>query len=190
MKGSVSEVHYSGFTIKLFAWIIFGGSSIIAIFTIPSLWEEGSSKVVTTFAVVFLIVFQICMTVATMFFLTETLERFDYRVDSSNRLAAVNGCGDEYTSVPFIDLQADFDTTEDNLNEMIRMCVFMIVASLFTGVLTIPPYYCIHYVADLNDGRGFYMGADDIEKEQQDKIASTDGKPAARKVEAAVSGRN
>lgn len=41
----------------------------------------------------------------------------------------------------------------------------MIVASLFVGVLTIPAYHCVHYVADLGDGRGFYAGADDIETE-------------------------
>ena len=61
----------------------------------------------------------------------------------------------------------------------------MIVASLFVGVLTIPAYHCVHYVADLGDGRGFYAGADDIETEFQKQSATTDGKVAARKIQGA-----
>lgn len=116
MEGTTAKIVYSGITLKLFGWIMFGGGIIIAMFTVPNLFEENASKTVTTVAIVLLQAFQICMTVSTMFFLTTTLGKFDDRVDATNRLAVVNGCGDEYTVVPFIDLQRDFDKTEENLN--------------------------------------------------------------------------
>lgn len=163
-KGTIENVFYSGKTIMLFGWVMFIGTIIIFFGSLPNLLEENS-KTSATCAIIFLMLFQICLSISTMFFLSDTYTRFDRRVDSSNRLSAVNGCGDEYTTVPFIDLQADFETTEDNLNQLINFTVLMVVASLFVGVLTIPAYHCIHYVADLGDGRGLYDAADDIEAE-------------------------
>ena len=103
MRGSVAEVYYSGKTIMLFGIVLICGTCVIGLGASPALFD-GENKAFFVIAVSFLMAFQISLTISTMFFLTTTLERFDNRVDASNRLAAVNGCSDEMTSVPFIDL--------------------------------------------------------------------------------------
>ena len=119
-----------------------------------------------------------------MFFLVTTLERFDNRVDSSNRLSVVNGCSDAMTTVPFLDLQADFDETEATLRLLITITVLMIASSLFVGVVTIPAYYCVHYVTEMGDGKGFYAEAGDgNEIDRATLPVATEGKVAARKIE-------
>jgi len=65
MTGTIKPIVYSGITIELFGWIMFGGGIIIAMFTLPNLFEESASKLVTTVAILLLQAFQICMTVST-----------------------------------------------------------------------------------------------------------------------------
>ena len=97
LRGSVAEVFYSGKTIMLFGIVLICGTCVIGAGASPALFD-GENKAFFVIAVSFLMAFQISLTISTMFFLTTTLERFDNRVDASNRLAAVNGCSDELTS--------------------------------------------------------------------------------------------
>ena len=182
LKGSVAEVYYSGRTIMLFGIVLICGTVVIALGILPSL-NDGKNKAFFVVAVSFLMAFQISLTLSTMFFLSTTLERFDNRVDASNRLAAVNGCSDEATRVPFVDLQADFDSTEARLRRLISITVFMIVASLFVGVTTIPTYYCVHYVSEMGDGKGVYIGTADQGVDRASLPVATEGRVAARKIE-------
>lgn len=154
MKGSTAEVHYSGTTIRIFGVALLVGTLLVFAGTIPALLDEG--KAVLIIAVGFLMAFQISLTISTLFFLQTTVDRFDDRVDAYHRLAAVNGCSDDMTSVPWLDAQADWQATEERLRGLIGVTVLMLVSSLFVGVVTIPAYYCVHYVADMGDGRGFY----------------------------------
>ena len=186
MRGSVAEVYYSGKTIMLFGIVLICGTCVIGLGATPALFD-GENKAFFVIAVSFLMAFQISLTISTMFFLTTTLERFDNRVDASNRLAAVNGCSDELTTVPFIDLQGDFDTTEGRLRRLISITVLMIVSSLFVGVVTIPTYYCIHYVSEMGDGKGLYIGTPDAGVDRAALPVATEGKVASRKIEDAGS---
>ena len=185
-RGSVAEVFYSGKTIMLFGIVLICGTCVIGAGASPALFD-GENKAFFVIAVSFLMAFQISLTISTMFFLTTTLERFDNRVDASNRLSAVNGCSDEWTSVPFIDLQPDFETTEARLRRLISITVFMIVSSLFVGVISIPTYYCIHYVSEMGDGKGLYVGTPDAQVDRASLPVATEGKVASRKIEDASS---
>ena len=166
----------------LFGIVLICGTCVIGCGASPALFD-GRNKAFFVIAVSFLMLFQISLTISTMFFLTTTLERFDNRVDASNRLGAVNGCSDEATRVPFVDLQADFETTEARLRRLISITVFMIVASLFVGVVTIPTYYCVHYVSEMGDGKGVYIGTADEQVDRAALPVATEGKVASRKIE-------
>ena len=130
-------------------------------------------------AIIFLIAIQISLALSTMFFLSTTWSRFDTRIDATNRLGAVNGCSDELTVMPFIDQQTDFEETDANLRRLITVTVLMIVTSLFTGVLTIPAYYCVHYVSDIED-KGALIGTGDF-AEGDAPVGASEGKLDATK---------
>ncbi len=87
----------------LFGIVLIAGTFIVVAFGTPALFD-GHHKAFAVLAVCFLMAFQVSLTISTMFFLVTTLERFDNRVDASNRLSAVNGCSDAVTTVPFLDL--------------------------------------------------------------------------------------
>ena len=185
MRGSVKSVYYSGKTIMLFGIVLICGTFVIGLGASPALFD-GEHKAFFVIAVSFLMAFQIALTLSTMFFLAETLERFDNRVDATNRLSVVNDCSDDMTEVPFIDLQADFEKTETNLRTLISITVFMVVSSLFVGVTTIPAYYCVHYVADIGDGKGFYIGAGQ-EVDKTTLPVATEGKMTSTRIDKASS---
>ena len=63
----------------------------------------------------------------------------------------------------------------------------MIVSSLFVGVVTIPSYYCVHYVSEMGDGKGLYVGTPDAGVDRAALPVATEGKVAARKIEDAGS---
>lgn len=179
LRESVTEVYYSGRTIALFGVILIAATAIVGLGAAPGLWD-GRNKAFLVLAVTFLIAMQVSLALSTMFFLSTTWSRFDTRIDATNRLAAVNGCSDEMTVMPFIDAEADFTETDANLRTLITVTVLMIVTSLATGVLTIPSYYCVHYVSDIED-RGAMVGQGDDLADVDAPVGAGEGKLATEK---------
>lgn len=179
LRESVTEVYYSGRTIALFGVILIAATAIVGLGAAPGLWD-GRNKAFLVLAVTFLIAMQVSLALSTMFFLATTWSRFDTRIDATNRLAAVNGCSDEMTVMPFIDAEADFTETDANLRTLITVTVLMIVTSLATGVLTIPSYYCVHYVSDIED-RGAMVGQGDDLADVDAPVGAGEGKLATEK---------
>ena len=179
LRESVTEVYYSGRTIALFGVILIAATAIVGLGAAPGLWD-GRNKAFLVLAVTFLIAMQVSLALSTMFFLSTTWSRFDTRIDATNRLAAVNGCSDEMTVMPFIDAEADFTETDANLRTLITVTVLMIVTSLATGVLTIPSYYCMHYVSDIED-RGAMVGQGDDLADVDAPVGAGEGKLATEK---------
>ena len=179
LRESVTEVYYSGRTIALFGVILIAATAIVGLGAAPGLWD-GRNKAFLVLAVTFLIAMQVSLALSTMFFLATTWSRFDTRIDATNRLAAVNGCSDEMTVMPFIDAEAAFTETDANLRTLITVTVLMIVTSLATGVLTIPSYYCVHYVSDIED-RGAMVGQGDDLADVDAPVGAGEGKLATEK---------
>ena len=179
LRESVTEVYYSGRTIALFGVILIAATAIVGLGAAPGLWD-GRNKAFLVLAVTFLIAMQVSLALSTMFFLSTTWSRFDTRIDATNRLAAVNGCSDEMTVMPFIDAEAAFTETDANLRTLITVTVLMIVTSLATGVLTIPSYYCVHYVSDIED-RGAMVGQGDDLADVDAPVGAGEGKLATEK---------
>ena len=173
LRESVTEVYWSGRTIALFGIILIAATCVVGLGAAPGL-SDGQNKAFLVLAVIFLIAIQISLALSTMFFLTTTWSRFDLRIDATNRLGAVNGCSDELTVMPFVDQQTQFEQTDANLRRLITVTVLMIVTSLFTGVLTIPAYYCVHYVSDIED-KGALIGTGDF-AEADAPVGASEGK--------------
>ena len=102
LRESQTEVYYSGRTLALFGVILIAASCIVGLGAAGGL-SDGQNKAFLVLAVIFLIGIQISMALSTMFFVGTTWALFDTRVDATNRLAAVNGCSDAMTEMPFID---------------------------------------------------------------------------------------
>ena len=179
LRESVTEVYYSGRTIALFGVILIAATAIVGLGAAPGLWD-GRNKAFLVLAVTFLIAMQVSLALSTMFFLATTWSRFDTRIDATNRLAAVNGCSDEMTVMPFIDAEAAFTETDANLRTLITVTVLMIVTSLATGGLSSPSYYCVHYVSDIED-RGAMVGQGDDLADVDAPVGAGEGKLATEK---------